>query len=409
VRHTPHKEGIVTANAGFDVAKDFHWLAVTDDRGHPLLSHRVDNDPAIIEESIGELLAVQAEHGTVTVGLDILGGIAALLTAMLLTAGFRVVHVPGLAVNRARRGTRGGENKSDARDAKVIAEQVMLREDLRAVELPQDTAVELRLLVSHRTTLVKEATARTARLRDLLTGIHPGLERAVDPTNKSGLILLGHYVTPAEIRHAGATRIAAYLHRRGVRTTTAQQLADAAHTAARAQHVVVPGEKRTAQLIRELADQLLAGKARLTSLDAEIEQLVTDHPDGALIRSLPGMGATLTAEFIAAVGDIRRFTSGDALAAASGLAPVLSQSGKIRYSRSATGGDKTLKRVFYQAAFCSIQRDPTSRAFYDRKRTEGKRHHQALIALARRKINVLYAILRDRHPYEARPTLRLVA
>ncbi|MGO4755063.1 IS110 family transposase, partial [Streptomyces sp. 2MCAF27] len=182
----------MTANAGFDIAKDFHWLAVTDDRGHPLLSHRVDNDPAAIDESIGELHTIEAEHGPVTVGLDILGGIAALLTAMLLTAGFRVVHVPGLAVNRARRATRGGENKSDPRDAKVIAEQVMLRDDLRTVELPEESAVELRLLVSHRTTLVKEATARTARLRDLLTGIHPGLERAVDATNTSGLILLGH-------------------------------------------------------------------------------------------------------------------------------------------------------------------------------------------------------------------------
>lgn len=88
---------------------------------------------------------------------------------------------------------------------------------------------------------------------------------------------------------------------------------------------------------------------------------------------------------------------------------MLTQSGKVRYSRSATGGDKALKRVFYQAAFCSIQRDPTSRAYYDRKRAEGKRHHQALIALARRKINVLYAMLRDRQPFQARPPLRLVA
>ncbi|MBV7696525.1 transposase [Streptomyces sp. TRM70350] len=79
------------------------------------------------------------------------------------------------------------------------------------------------------------------------------------------------------------------------------------------------------------------------------------------------------------------------------------QSGKIRSSRSALGGDKALKRVFHQSAFCAIQRDPTSRAFCDRKRSEGKRHHQALIALARRRVNVLYAMLRDRKPYEARP------
>ncbi|MEU6285850.1 IS110 family transposase [Streptomyces sp. NPDC047028] len=400
----------MTANAGFDIAKEFHWLAVTDDRGRPLLGHRVDNTPDAITDAVTELLAVQEEHGQVTVGLDIIGGIAGLLTAMLLAEGLRCVHVPGLAVNRARRATRGGENKSDPRDARTIAEQVMFRDDLRVVDLPDEQAVELRLLVSHRTTLVKEATARTARLRDLLTGIHPGLERVADPTRQSALILLGHYVTASEIRRAGTTRITAYLRRHGVsKQTTAQSLAEAAVASARAQHVTLPGERRTAALVRELADQLAAGKVRLKALEAEIEELVALHPDGALIRSLPGMGATLTAEFIASVGNIHRFTSADALAAASGLAPVLTQSGKVRYSRSATGGDKALKRVFYQAAFCSIQRDPTSRAYYDRKRAEGKRHHQALIALARRKINVLYAMLRDRQPFQARAPLRLVA
>ncbi|GAA2967040.1 hypothetical protein GCM10010446_60930 [Streptomyces enissocaesilis] len=122
------------------------------------------------------------------------------------------------------------------------------------------------------------------------------------------------------------------------------------------------------------------------------------------------MGAVLTAEFMASVGTIHRFTSADALAAASGLAPVLTQSsGKVRHSRSVTGGNKALKRVFYQASFCSIQRDPTSRAYHDRKRAGGKRHHQALIAPARRKANVVYAMLRDRRPFQARPPLRLVA
>ncbi|OEV04896.1 transposase [Streptomyces oceani] len=392
------------------MAKDFHWLAVTDDRGRPLFNHRVDNTPEAIANAVTELLAIQDEHGQVAVGLDILGGIASLLTAMLLAEGLRCVHVPGLTVNRARRGTRGGENKSDPRDAKTIAEQVMLRDDLRVVDLPDEQTVELRLLVSHRTTLVKEATARTSRLRDLLTGIHPGLERVVDPTLKSGLILLSRYVTPDEIRRAGTARITAYLRRHGVsKQTTAQALAEAAVTAARAQKPSLPGERRTAALVRELADELAAGKARLKALEAEIEELVTAHPDGALIRSLPGMGAVLTAEFIAAIGDIHRFPSADALAAASGVAPVLTQSGKVRYSRSATGGDKALKRVFYQASFCSIQRDPTSRAYYDRKRAEGKRHHQALIALARRKVNVLYAMLRDRQPFQHRPPLHLVA
>ncbi|UYB43896.1 IS110 family transposase [Streptomyces sp. Je 1-4] len=364
----------MSAHAGFDIAKEFHWLTVIDDRARLLLHHRVDNDSAAITEAIEEFNAVEAEHGPVTVGLDVLGGISGLLAAMLLAQGFRCVHVPGLAVNRARRGTRGGENKSDPRDAKVIAEQVLLRDDLRVVELPEETTVELRLLVSHRTNLVKDTTMRINRLRDLLTAIHPGLDRVVEPRHKGSLLLLSRYVTPAEIRQAGTARITSYLTRRGVKNTTAQALAEAAVTAARSQQLAVTGERRTAALIREFADELLLLRSRLKALENEIGQLVEAHPDGALIRSLPGMGATLTAEFLAAIGSIRRFAGGDALAAASGLAPVLTQSGKTRYSRSATGGDKTLKRVFYQSAFCAIKNDPASRTYYDRKRAEGKRH-----------------------------------
>ncbi|MBR7833628.1 IS110 family transposase [Actinospica durhamensis] len=196
----------MAAYAGFDIAKEFHWLAVIDERGRLLTGHRVENDPEAIEQAVSELKAIEQAHGRVTVGLDILGGIAGLLTAMLLAEGLRCVHVPGLAVKRARRGTRGGENKSDPRDSKVIAEQVMFREDLREVALPEDAAVEMRVLVSCRTTLVKEAMARIARLRELLLGVHPGLERVTDPTRVSSLVLLAHYVTPAEIRRAGRRR-----------------------------------------------------------------------------------------------------------------------------------------------------------------------------------------------------------
>lgn len=395
--------------AGFDIAKEFHWLAVADDRSRLLLSHRVDNDPQAIDAAVAELLAVQAEHGPVVVGLDILGGIAGLLTAILLAADLRCVHVPGLVVNRARRGTRGGENKSDPRDAKVIAEQVMLRSDLRPVQLRTEAAADLRLLVGHRTRLVKDTTRGVAALRDLLAGIHPGLERVVDPTNLSSLILLTRYVTPAEIRRAGAARITTWLRRQGVRVSTAAALAEAAVAAGHAQRIAVAGQDRAAALIREMATDLLTGRRRLDGLEAEIAALVDDHPDAALIASLPGMGPALTAEFLAIVGDIGRFDSGDALAAAAGLAPVLSQSGKVRYNRGPTSGDRALKRVFYQSAFCALQRDPACRAFYDRKRAEGKRHHQALIALARRRVNVLFAMIRDRQPYQARPPLRLVA
>jgi transposase len=116
----------------------------------------------------------------------------------------------------------------------------------------------------------------------------------------------------------------------GCRPGQIQTLADRALAAAVAQQLVVPGERLAASLVRELAAEALACRQRVIQLDRDLAERLERHPDAALVRSLPGMGAVLTAEFIALAGPLARFRSADALAAAAGLAPVLRQSGKVR-------------------------------------------------------------------------------
>jgi transposase len=370
---------------------------VVDDTGQVVLDRRVENDPAAIGALIEELGGLG--QGLV-VGMDVVGGIANLVQAMLAVAGFRLVYVSGLAVNRARQGTRGGESKSDPRDARVIADQVRTRRDLRSIQPSVELDLEIRLLAGRRRDLTDEQTRRLSRLHDLLASVHPGLERVCDLTTKGGLWLVSRYITPAEIRAAGHDGLVEHLQAAGgLPSRQIKTLADRALAAATAQQQAVPAEQLTAELARELATEALASRARLAQLDRDLDQLLARHPDAALIRSLPGMGAVLVAEFIAQAGDLGRFTSADQLAAAAGLAPVLRQSGKVRFQRRPSGGNKDLKRVFYQSAFCSLH-SPDSRAFYARKRREGKRHHQALLALARRRIDVLWAMLHSRQPFQ---------
>lgn len=117
------------------------------------------------------------------------------------------------------------------------------------------------------------------------------------------------------------------------------------------------------------------------------------------------MGAILAAELIASIGDVRRFASANAMASAAGLAPVRRQSGKRAGCRRAFGGDKALKRVFYQSTFCAVvTRDSPPGAFYDRKRREGKHHTQALITLARPCVTVIWTMLRRREAFDPERT-----
>jgi transposase len=249
---------------------------------------------------------------------------------------------------------------------------------------------------------VTDQTRRISRLRDLLASIHPGLEHIVDPTTKAGQQLLRRYVTPAEIRRAGRRRLIEHILRAGrIPRRHAEELADQALAAAHEQTITVTGERVAAELIRELATEAAHTRSRLAELDRDLETALARHPDAALIQSLPGMGVTLAAEFIAEAGSIKRFPTPDKLAAAAGLAPVLKQSGKVRYLKRAHSGNRALKRVFFQSAFCSLSH-PDSKAFYRRKRDERKTHHQAVLALARRRVDVLHAMLRNRTPYQLR-------
>jgi transposase len=227
------EEGVAV---GIDVAKDFHWVQAVDRRdSEPLFSGSVDNTPSAIAALIEQLEGLR-DRGRLTAGIDVVGGIAGLLTAMLLEAGIEVVHVSGLAVNRAREGTSGGEHKSDPRDAAVIADQVRHRRDLRRIEPAGELDAEIRLLVARRRELVTDQTRRISRLRDLLASIHPGLEHVVDPTTKAGQQLLRRYVTPSEIRRAGRRRLIEHILRAGrIPRRHAEELAEQALAAAHEQ------------------------------------------------------------------------------------------------------------------------------------------------------------------------------
>jgi transposase len=383
--------------AGVDAGKEFHWAHVLDASGRELLSRKVENDEAQLLMLIDEALALAEE---VIWALDQPGGGAALLLALLWERNQRVLYVPGLTVDRARDAYRG-ESKTDARDAHVIADQARMRPDLGELKPGEAEIAELQLLLARRRDLITDKSRTITRLRETLVSLFPALERALDLNSKGPLTLLTHYQTPAQLRRAGHKRIATYLRNRSVKGSN--KVAHKALAAARAQSVSLPAQKVASGIVADLAAEVLSLKGRIESIDEEIGQRFFARPEARILTSLPGMGLILGAEFVVAVGDVSAFESADRLAAYAGLVPASRDSGKrVGNRRRMRGGNKILKRVFYQSAFASLRSAPESRAFYDRKRAEGKRHTQALIALARRRVNVVWAMLRDGSEFEER-------
>jgi transposase len=388
---------------GFDVGKSAHWVCALDGEGEVLLSRRVE----ATEEALGAVCSEIAELGASderVVGIDLTGGPAALLEAVLLGHGESVRYIPGTAVNKVRDAYAGGEQKSDSKDAFVIADQLRLRwRSLSEVRVRDENVAELRALVAYRRDLVQDQTRRVTRLRELLVGVFPSLEAALDLTKKGPLLAVSRVARPAAVRRLGQARLTRWLEAHGV--YGAKRLASRMVAAAKTQRHELPASQAKASLVAEIASEILRTKERIAALDARLAELVEADPQGKVVMSLPGMGTIMTAEFLAEVDDLSRFSSPDRFAAAAGIAPVLRSSGSVSYRRRAKRGNRVLKRVFYQSAHCAVLSHERSRTFYRRKRSEGKGHTQAVIALARRRVNVLWAMLRDGTFYEDRAPL----
>lgn len=220
---------------GFDVGKAFHWVCVLDEEGEEVLSRRVEATEEDLEAACSQMAALGGDRA---VGIDLMGGPATLLETILLERREKLFHVPGIAVNRAR-DAYPGESKSDARDARVIADQLRLRRGSLQEIRPRDGAVaEMRVLVAHRRNLLQDQTRRAARLREVLLGVFPGLEAALDLKREGALLAVTRVATPAAARKLGAARLFRWLKARGVRK--APDLAERVVAAARAQRRELP-------------------------------------------------------------------------------------------------------------------------------------------------------------------------
>ncbi|MGD9525831.1 IS110 family transposase [Pseudonocardia sp.] len=387
---------------GIDVGKRAHHACAIDDKGKTVFSRKVDNDQAAIEELLTRAhAAADKVAGELRWAIDLTSSFSALLRAVLTAADQPVGYVPGRVVNRMS-GVFRGEGKTDARDARVIAESARMRTDeLALITATDEVTAELGRLVGHREDLMADWVRGVNRLRDLLTSIFPALEAAFDYSTRSALILVTRFQTPAAIHAADLDGVTAHLRAHRAWAPGIDAMAATAVAAARTQTVTLPGQDSTAVLIAGLATRLLELDREIKDTTKLIITRFRDHPDAEIIESLPGLGPILGAEFLVATGGSGGLSAGFAnsgrLASYAGLVPVPQDSGRVSGNlRRPTRYNRRLRRVFYMAALSSLQVEGPSRVFYQRKRAERMLHTPALLALARRLVDVLWALLRDR-------------
>ncbi|MGW4359594.1 IS110 family transposase [Streptomyces californicus] len=378
--------GDIDVFLGLDVGKGEHHATAVTPAGKKTFDKRLPNTEPKLRELFAKL---QVKHGTVLVVVDQPASIGALPLAVARDMGCPVAYLPGLTMRRIA-DLYPGEAKTDARDAFIIADAARaMPHTLRAIDGEDETIAELEMIVGFDDDLAGEATRVANRLHGLLTQIHPSLERVLGPRlqHPAVLALLERFGSPAQMRKAGRRR-----------------LVEEIFAALDEQTVTVPGTDAAALIVPSLAGSLAAVLDQRKLLAGRIEELLEDHPLSKVLTSMPGIGVRTGARILIEVGDGSTFPTAGHLATYAGLAPATRSSGSsIRGEQPSRRGNKQLKRAFFLSAFAALG-DPASRAYYDKKIAQGKHHTQALLCLARRRADVLFAMLRDGTFYEPQPS-----
>ncbi|MFI6467855.1 transposase [Streptomyces sp. NPDC050538] len=295
--------------------------------------------------------------------------------AVARASGCEVAYLPGLSMRRLA-DLHPGSGKADARDAFVIADAARTMPHLLRSIMPDGSVrAEPAMVLGHDDDLAGDATCIS---NGLLASIHPALERVLGPRLRHPAVpaLLQAFGSPAALAalaQAGPEEITRTLLGAAPRMRTAQKLTEQVMAALAEQTVTVPGTAAAGDIIPGLAKALTVILHRREVLEDRI---------------------------LAVVGDGSAFPTAAHLASCAGLAPTTYRSGtSIRGEGSPSRGNEPLKRALFPASFASLS-SPDSRAYYDRKRGEGKRHNAALICLTRRRIDVLHAMLNHRAAYQ---------
>jgi transposase len=381
---------------GIDIGKTAHYGVAIDTSGAILRQWRIGNDEPSLQRAVK-----WAKQRNAVIIVDQLGGLATLLLRLCWDLEVPTAYLHGTAMAHAR-DFYAGEGKSDPKDAFVLADVARAHPNRVAwLEPTPEAHAELTLLCSFDEDLTADITRLTNRLRMLLTTYSPDLERAFGErvSSQASLAVLQRYPSREALIRAGTKRVAAVLSESGA--MEAAVFAQHLLTAARAQTVTLGGAARAEQLVRELAQQLSQTLLRREALEKDISALFFGRPEAAILVSLPGIGARLGARILNEIGNVRRFPSAGHLASYAGLGPASWRSGtSLRHDSVRHLGNQRLKNALFQAAFASLPHKP-SRVYYDRKRQEGKNHQQATLCLARRRLDVLFAMLTRGEPYRA--------
>jgi transposase len=391
-----------TLRIGIDVGSTRHRVAVGLPDGRLIDEFDVDHHSAGFQQFFDRIAALEVCHALpVAVAMESYNGWARPLDGLMRQHGWALYNVNNLKLARYKE-IFPAPAKTDAIDARRILELFRLsaripvaRDALQEVAVAPAVNDTLKRLTRRRKQLVNERVRIVNRMQADLHAVCPELLALTGDVSNVWFLnfLTCRDALPklAKLQHRSLLAIPAIGQKYAAQIQAWQR---STHFAS---EVDIVGE-----MILQDARRIQALGADIKALDRRIKAAAEDSALANTLHSIPGFGDTSSAELAGEIGTLDRFESEAGLALYTGMAALDNSSGKKTGARTARQINTRAKAAMMVAMARHLPHVPASRAYYDKKRAEGKKHNQAIRALGRQMIRVIWSLVKHAREYEIR-------
>lgn len=387
---------------GIDIGKNTHVASLLDDKAKPLfkgfsLSNTTDGGESLITKLNAHIKSVS----DVEIGMEATGHYWLSLYSFLVEKGFVVHVVNPIQTDGWRKGTEIRKRKTDSIDSVLIAELIRYGDFLETT-LADESTMSLRNLTRFRHYLVSSIGDLKRKAICVLDQTFPEYASVFsDIFGETSKALLLNFQTADDFQNITAKQLEDVLKNITLKTFAANKVSQLSELAAKSFGLSFCKDSFSLQL-KLLLEQIKFIEAQVQDVEDEIEQLL--EKVNSLITTVPGIGVITGATILGEIGDINRFSNPAKLVAYSGIDASVSQSGESSSTNNKMSkrGSPYLRKALFQAALVASNCDPVFKAFYQKKRAEGKHHLTAIGAVARKLCYIIHAILKSNCTYEVK-------
>ena len=335
----------------------------------------------------------------VVVGFESTGAYGEPLVHYLIEKPVKLVQINPMHTKRMKDLQGNSPGKTDRKDPKVIADVIALGHALSVV-IPEGAAAELRRLTLARERSLQRRTALYNQIQDLVFILFPEfLQVMKDVKTKTAQYLLSHYPMPQDIVKCGSETLASIL-KQVSRGKLGKERAQALYEVAQQSVGIKEGTRGILLEIEEIHSSLEACNQFIDKMEEAMIPYLQQIPYSDSLLSVKGIGVVTAAGLIGEVADFRQFHTLREILKLAGLDLFEISSGKHKGNRHISKrGRPLMRKLLYFAAINTIRKGGVMHACYQRYLERGIPKTKALIAIARKLLRILFALVRDHSQY----------